>query len=510
MKNFKNLEESFINIVSSNRKKPALLYENYFLSFEELYQKSEEFIDTLLAKGFKKGDVIFLLNDKSPDYYCLMITCIRLGIVYCNIDSELPIIRLNMMIETASPSAIIGETHIIEEYKNKGCTYQGFLSLKFENLTTLPNKSIPKETVEKHDIVYLMFTSGSTGTPKCVSISHHNLFHFLDWGRSSFGISNNDIFTGLNPAYFDNSVFDFYMSIFNGNSLIPVSRAELSSPLNVLNKLETLGATIWFSVPSMLIYYLSLKLISVKSLPSIRKIVFGGEAFQKTKLQELFELTKESVDLFNVYGPTECTCMCSAIKVTEEMILSTKTYVTLGRISDKFIYKIEDANGKSSHIGELVLYGPQVSPGYYQDQERTDISFGSDPHKPVGFQNFYRTGDLIEEDKNMNLHFRGRIDNQIKYLGYRIELEEIEGILSAADGVNELVVVYKRIQDNNSELQVLMSSSLPKDEALACVKSYSNNNLPKYMRPKKYVIVDTLPKSQNGKVDRKASARYLT
>ena len=161
-----------------------------------------------------------------------------------------------------------------------------------------------------------MFTSGSTGAPKCVEISHDNVDYFINWSINEFEIRRDDVLSGLNPAHFDNSIFDFFLSIFRGSSLIPINADQLADPLGTIRLLRKGKCTTWFSVPSLLTYYLSLKLVSDSNFMCFNKIIFGGEGFPKTKLKLLYDQFSARIDFYNVYGPTECTCMCSSHKVT--------------------------------------------------------------------------------------------------------------------------------------------------------------------------------------------------
>src|SRR5204863_4296552 len=137
-------------------------------------------------------------------------------------------------------------------------------------------------------IAYIMFTSGSTGVPKGVAVTHQNVLHFIAWAIRRFGIGSSDNFANLSPMYSDNSVFDFYVALFSGASLTPLHRKLLSAPAALIAHVAQMGCTIWFSVPSLLIYVATMKALTATSLPAIRHIVFGGEGYPKVELIKLY------------------------------------------------------------------------------------------------------------------------------------------------------------------------------------------------------------------------------
>ena len=167
------------------------------------------------------------------------------------------------------------------------------------------------------DPAYLMFTSGSTGTPKGVVISHASVLNFIDWSIAEFGIGPGDVLTNANAIYFDNSVFDVYSSLFSGATLAPIAREIAQRPDTLAARVAAAGCTVWFSVPSLLIYLTAMKQLGPQTWPTMRCLVFGGEGYPRSELRKLYGFFGQRARLVNVYGPTECTCICSAYTITE-------------------------------------------------------------------------------------------------------------------------------------------------------------------------------------------------
>ncbi len=256
-------------------------------------------------------------------------------------------------------------------------------------------------TIDGPDPAYVMFTSGSTGVPKGVTISHANLLNFIRWTQEQFQTQPADVFTNLNPLFFDNSVFDIYASLFAGASLVPCTAAMMRRPREVVARIEALGCTVFFSVPSLLIYFQTLKLIERSSFPTLRTILFGGEGYPKPMLAKLQATLGDRVELLNVYGPTECTCICSAYRITDADLANQSGYAPLGRLIPNFSYVLLNEAGtlvEPGTAGELCLGGPCVGLGYFGNPEQTARAFIQNPTHDTFIDRMYRTGDLVRFD----------------------------------------------------------------------------------------------------------------
>ena len=239
---------------------------------------------------------------------------------------------------------------------------------------------------------------------------------------------------------------------------------------------------------------------------SLRCILFGGEGYPKIELKKLYDLFSKQAQLINVYGPTECTCICSAYLITERDFQTTDGLPPLGRLNNNFDYRILDDQDQDSKTGELCLIGPNVAAGYFNDLERTAASFITLTTSSYFMKRMYKTGDLVKEEQGI-LYFVGRKDNQIKHMGYRIELEEIEHALMKYPVVNQAAVLYHRTNSAYGKLVGYIACSQAIDERSLLTELA--NKLPEYMIPSRLIIQTTLPKNPNGKVDRQ-KLRLLT
>ena len=494
-----NLGQKFDLILEQYADRIAIKYpDGQAYTYSEFNKLANKLANFLLSKKAKVNDVIAIFNDKSVESFALMLACLKIGITYTNLDPNSPEERLNKIIKCCNPSLIF----IDPKFK----PFSKKIEFPLEHIITLDNPSSPDlQPVLDYEITgntpaYIMFTSGSTGFPKGAVMSHENVLNLIDWAKETFEISVNDIGTNVNPVYFDNSVFDFYSSLFNGASLVPFDHDQTRNPHALVKQIEEMQCTIWFSVPSMLIYLLTTKAISKGSMPSLRTIIFGGEGFPKPKLEKLFELTSERAKLINVYGPTECTCICSSYEITKKDFNDQTILAPLGPLASNFSFEIIPSDPDKKEIGELCLKGPNVGMGYYNDPERTKASFIQNPFNYQYHELVYKTGDLVRLDENSHFHFMGRVDNQIKHMGYRIELEEIEAGLNAIEGVKESAVVYQPLGPGlgNIIAFVALDSGIESSFVVEEIKK----KVPDYMVPRKVVPMDILPKNRNGKIDR--------
>ncbi|MDT8899745.1 amino acid adenylation domain-containing protein [Anaeroselena agilis] len=495
-----NLGLAFQRTAAAKPRRTALRFvDGSVVDYDTLNKLSNRVARRLLDGGVGPGDVVAIANSKQPAGYAGMLACLKLGAIYTNFDDQNPADRLRKIFATCGPKLIVADARPNAVTANVACD-MGLEVVDLSDSHTREQllRANPEDLSETERVTgaapaYIMFTSGSTGVPKGVLISHQALLNFVDWARDCYAITGNDVFTNVNPMYFDNSVFDFYASLFNGASMVPFPREIVANAALLVKSVDEAACTFWFSVPSMLMYLTTMRALSPDKLLSIRAFSFGGEGYPKTSLKILYDLYKHRAEFFNVYGPTECTCICSATKLNDGDFADLHGLPRLGKLARNFGYVLLD--------GELCLTGPQVGLGYYNDAERTQQSFVANPFNTLWHERMYKTGDIVREDENGDLHFVGRKDNQIKHSGYRIELEEIEAGLARLDYVEQAVALHGRSANGVSRIAAVLAVSGERD--IRTVREDLRRFLPEYMVPTEIVFSRELPKNANGKVDRK-------
>ncbi|MEP6727685.1 MAG: AMP-binding protein [Bacteroidota bacterium] len=503
-----NLGQSFYDIAAKAQKKTAIRYpDGISHDFDTLNTLSNQMARFLISGNISKGDVVAIFNEKSVYAYSLMLACLKIGIIYTNLDVSSPWPRIEKIIHTCRPKAVFFDQDSSAIIASVGSLTDIQVFNLADNLLQLQFNSYPKENLYETAAVngsnpaYIMFTSGSTGFPKGAVMSHNNVLNFIQWAKETFTVTGEDVFTNANPIYFDNSVFDFYTAIFNGAVLVPLSHEMVKNASLLVNAINASGCTMWFSVPSLLVYLLTTKALTKDDFKTITRISFGGEGFPKNKLKQLYGMFGDRMTLYNVYGPTECTCICSSYIISEADFDNMHELAPLGNIAPNFGYEIIPIDSNNVNFGELALTGPCVGLGYYNDADRTAASFIQNP-AVLYKQLMYKTGDVVEKASNGYLHFKGRVDNQVKHMGYRIELEEIEAAFSTLPYINEAGVVYEKISAELGQIKAyvhLADKTVEKTMIINDIKGL----LPPYMIPRVITIMDALPKNANGKIDRK-------
>lgn len=510
---FYNLGSCFSEISKKTPQNPALRYPERDYTYADLELLTDRLAAFLLNKGCRRGDVIAIAHSKKPLSYALMLAGLKLGVTYVNIDINSPLARNACIIKTGHVRFVFYDDahnqHYLEELAQSNDSRAVFLC----------DDILPQMSTEMHArqqqlmmsvdgacIAYIMFTSGSTGDPKGVAVTHQNVLHFIAWGKQRFSADDRHNFANLNPMYFDNSVFDFYVGLFSGACLSPVPRQLMTNPYELVKYVSERQCTIWFSVPSLIMFLMTMKAMTAKALPSLRYIVFGGEGYPKTELKKLFDEFTGQATLVNVYGPTECTCICSAHDIVDNDFEDMEGLPTLGHLNPNFDYQILDEQGMSSDFGELCLIGPNVASGYFNDLDRTASAFVTLTDSNRFMKRMYRTGDLVQEVQG-RLYFKGRKDNQIKHMGYRIELEEIEQAMIRLPQVDQAAAVYRRVNPSYGKIIGFVASRTDLEEQ--SLLSELSELLPDYMLPSKIILHRELPKNSNGKIDRNQLATSL-
>lgn len=505
-----NLAQRFIGLATVRPGAPALRLADAEVTYGELNALSNQVARHLAEAGLSRGEVVAIFHDKSVWAYAGMLAALKLGAPYVNLDSNSPPARLQRILDNCQPAALwVSREHGLQladvTFQTQPATVVYDMPDTQQAVRSRP--ADPPDGVGRihgDTPAYIMFTSGSTGFPKGAIMTHANVLNFIAWARETFDITSDDILTGANPPYFDNSVFDFYGALFNGAVLAPFGEDTVRQPMQLVRAVEAAGCTIWFSVPSLLVYVLRMRALTAESLSYLRAMIFGGEGFPKTQLRTLYGLLGHRVRLVNVYGPTECTCICSAYDVSPED-LGPDDLLPLGQIAPNFDYVILNADDTATlagQTGELCLIGPNVGKGYWRDPDRTAESFLQNPLNETCREMIYRTGDLVRQDPETgHLHFCGRKDNQVKHMGYRIELEEIEAALGSLPAVGECAVIYHRPDEQPGRIVAFVAGCEATPEQLL---AELRDRLASYMLPSEILLRDGLPKNRNGKINRLA------
>lgn len=513
-----NLAIRFQDMVERYPQRTSLWFnEREVYTHAELNGLANRLARLLVQYEITAGDIVCISGAKTVYTFAFMLACLKTGAAYSIFDPDSPVERLRKIFTTCQPRLLIAESELLEELTGVSAEL-AIVPIEQDaekvsaRIAGFEDTNLPAtKNITGTNPSYIMYTSGSTGFPKGAVMTHANVLNLIEWSCEIYEITCEDILTNVNPLYFDNSVFDFYSAVFNGACLVPFSKQEVRNPKLLVEKIDAAGCTLWFSVPSLLIFLQTMKATDGRYLRTIKRFIFGGEGYPKAKLKALYDTYSNTSNFFNVSGPTECTCICSSYKITDEDFHDLQGFPPLGSIAANFSYLILDEDGRkvaNGELGELCLLGPNVGMGYYNDSERTSASFSQNPYNDKFGEIMYRTGDLVRiEPADGKLYIHGRKDNQIKHMGYRIELEEIENALHRLEYISEAVALHS-IHGGLSRIIAIVASR--KDAGDDQLRQDLRKIIPEYMIPSVFFREETLPKNPNGKVDRKhLKEKYL-
>lgn len=468
-----NIQKDLLNILKNNGN--AILYQinNQKITYSECYSLVVKTSNNLLKQGTSP---VILYGHKSIEQFVSILSCLVAGRTYIPIDLCTPVTRIKEIISSSKASLVI---------KNEPITIDDIPCLTLDEVNN-NNFNLSSNNSINNEIAYIIYTSGSTGKSKGVPISYKNLSHFTNWIINLKEHQNCQNINILSQASFsfDLTLMDIYFSIFTKSHITAIdgdTKEDINAIYNILslNKLNYLIMTPTFI--KMLLIDIS---FNEKNYPNIKYMFFCGEVLEVETARKIKERFPHII-IINAYGPTEATC-CVCLNTIEDSMLS-KSSLPVGKISTAAT-PIEIANNEIILKGDSVFSGylDLDSPNYYQENNI----------------NTYKTGDIgyIENDY---LYCNGRLDSQIKYQGYRIELSDIENNLLKIEGIKEACVIAKFKTDSNIVRLIKAFVTTSKEITELDIKQELIKLLPRYMIPKTIVILDKMPINENGKYDRK-------
>jgi acyl-coenzyme A synthetase/AMP-(fatty) acid ligase len=347
-----------------------------------------------------------------------------------------------------------------------------------------------------------MYTSGTTGEPKGILATVANLRHYLDFMQARYQIGPVDRLSQLFESSFDASLFDILMTLNHGASFHVVPESQIMAPGKFI---QDARLTLFFGVPSTIAFLNRMRMLKPGTFPLLRISIFGGEPLPRTSMLAWLEAAPNTV-LDNVYGPTEATVTCFIQRCAATApVTPERDVLAIGQPYDGMLGGVVD---KDSHFigpgqhGEIVIAGPQVTPGYWRDPQLTAQKFRHLVHPEFGEQIWYFTGDAGYQDNAGVFHHLGRLDHQIKVSGHRVELEEVDTHLRAVCGSDAAAAVAWPVEHGSARGLVAFVSGTSLDSA--AIVERLKQRMPGYMVPRRVIQLDALPYTLNGKVDRKA------
>ncbi|MFB8056958.1 amino acid adenylation domain-containing protein [Kitasatospora purpeofusca] len=477
------------------------------LTYAELDAWSDRLAARLLASGVGRGDRVGLHLDKSAEAVAGIHGVLKAGACYVPLDPQAPLSRLRGIAEDCAVSALLTGPR-----RGGGASPDDLPGLKAVlDLTDDPADTgellpDPVDTgVGPDDLAYILYTSGSTGRPKGVTLTHGNGLAFVRWAVAEFGLGPEDRMSSHAPLHFDLSILDVFGAAAAAAALVLVPARASAFPVELAQFVREAGLTVWYSVPSVLTLLLRQAGLEADPFPELRLVLFAGEVFPTPQLRRLMTLMP-AARLVNLYGPTE-TNVCTWYEVAQPPV--TDDPVPIGRaLPGVAAVVVTDVGGiatEPGESGELLISGPTVMRGYWNDPVRTEQVLVPTPVGASGAGGgpwAYRTGDLVRLGADGNLVFLGRRDHQVKTRGYRVELTEIEAALHAHPAVVECAVVA--VPDELVTNRLVACVVAAEGTTGLALSKACRDRLPRYMIPDRFELVDALPRTSTDKTDRRA------
>ena len=501
----KCIYELFEEQVELNPDSIASIFKEDELTYIELNQRANRLARYLVNQGVTPDAVVGICVERSFEQLVGVLAIMKAGGAYLPLDPAYPKARLEYMVEDSGVRLVITQKHLakqlsIESSSAEQSSIEQIICLDdesfLEELQQLEGSNLDKDRLglTSNHLSYVIYTSGSTGKPKGVMLEHHSLTNFLTSMQAEPGMKREDTLLAVTSLSFDIHVLELYLPLVVGGRVVIASSENVLSPDELEQLIESHQITIMQATPATW-----KMLVTNDWQPQNKlKILCGGEALSKELKDEL--LTRETVELWNMYGPTETAVWSATGKIENVISLGAPIANTQFYVLDKFLNPVP-----IGVIGELFISGEGVARGYLNRPELTGDRFIPNPFSDAQNARLYRTGDLVSWMADGTLEYQRRVDFQVKIRGHRIELEEIESRLKQHSEVEDVVVhVWTEAGTSNLVAYVTGKSFEIEKGFQQKLTHYLEAFLPAYMIPNAYIYLEQIPLTLNGKINRNA------
>jgi amino acid adenylation domain-containing protein len=485
--------ESVVGLVTDQcRRTPdaiAVIGQGCSYTYAEIDRRSDLLALHLVARGVRPGSLVAVSLDRDADLLVGLLGILKTGAAYVPLDPDYPRERLRFMLDQSSPLALVTEQRLLSILPDYECN-RVLLDAHWAEIEQSPAVELPRLSPDLR--MYVIYTSGSTGMPKGVQLTHYNVINFLRSMAEIPGLTAEQRLLAVTTLSFDIAVLELYLPLTVGATVMVAPREASSDGHRLKHLLEETGATVMQATPST--WRL---LLGSGWKPRDRFRAFcGGEALPQDVAEQLLAT---GVELWNLYGPTETTVWSTCGRISD-----VANGLTIGRpIANTTIHILNNhRNVVPPGIGgEVYIGGAGVASGYLHRPDLTAERFVSNPFSS-GLM--YRTGDLARYRRDGDIEYLNRVDTQVKVRGFRIELGEIEAVLARHDAVAEAVVVAREYSAADRRLVAYVRFAAGRHLTNTELRRYLREYLPDYMIPQFLVELDAMPRTPNGKIDRKS------
>ncbi len=461
------------------------------VTYAELDKRANQLANYLIALSVGPETIVGLCLDRSPKSVMCALAVLKAGGAYLPLDPAYPCERLLFMLNDARPRVLIARAELAGKFSEGPWKVVSIeRDREIENYST----DSPANQAMPHSLAYVIYTSGSTGRPKGVEITHASLLNLVSWHRRAFKVTRQDRASHLASVGFDAAVWEMWPYLTVGASLHLPDEITRISPELLRDWLVTNEITISFLPTALAERVMTLQWPADTTL---RILLTGADTLHR------FPTGKLPFELVNNYGPTECTVVATSGRVQT----GAGGLPTIGRpIDNTQVYILDEKllRVPTGAAGELCIGGVGVARGYLNRPEQTAKQFVSDPFNAEPSARLYRTGDLARYLDDGEIAYLGRIDEQIKILGHRIEPNEIEAVLDRHPAIASSVVIACGAACEEKRLAAYLVMNQGRTLVAADLRGFLQSELPDYMMPSVFISLPAMPLTANGKVDRLA------
>jgi amino acid adenylation domain-containing protein len=500
-----NVLEYFVNACHRWPSKTAVADEREAWTFGELSRRAGSIAREIINHTAVTNRPVAVYLPKSNEAVASLLAVLFSGNCYAPLDLKAPGGRVKTILDGLEPVLILTTSALGVQLISYGVDAGRLL---FVDTLASEDAECPERWLKLIDTdpAYIIHTSGSTGQPKGVVISHRGVIDYIDWARDCFKIDERCVIGNQAPFIFDNSTLDLYLCFSCGATLELIPEGLFLFPVRLMEYLAERSVNFVFWVPSIMVTVANKGVLDRVPELRLEKVLFAGEVMPAKHLN-LWRSRFPGALFANLYGPTEITVDCTYYIVDRE--LSDDEPVPIGRAcsnTDVLILNESNQPCQTNERGELFVRGSSLALGYWNQPAQTTAAFIQNPLNRHYPELIYRTGDLVYRNDRDEIVFVGRKDFQIKHLGYRIELGDIEHFAMQVSGIRNTCVLY---DFSNKEIVLAYEADGDLDPGL--IRSELGRNLPKYMWPTTFQWFAELPRNPNGKIDRqKVTAQYAS
>nr|AGS49935.1 long-chain-fatty-acid--CoA ligase [uncultured bacterium esnapd24] len=481
------------------------------LTYAELSRRSGRLASFLRARGVGPETRVGVCVERSPEMIVALLGVLKAGGAYVPLDPQYPRERLAFLVEDSGVAVLLTQERLFAALPGSAAAQVVFLDADREAIDAAPDTA-PESGVLPDNAAYLVYTSGSTGRPKGVVVPHRALAGFTGIACEAYGVGPDDAVLQFASINFDASAEEIWPALVSGARLVLRTEEMLDSAAAFLGACREWGVTV-LDLPTAYWHELASEAAGggVELPEALRLVIIGGERALPERLRDWRAAFGDRVRLVNTYGPTEATVVATLADLRapgdEEDGAASPRHVPIGRPLRNTRAYVLDPRGEAVPIGvpgELYLGGGGVARGYLDRPELTAAAFLPDPFGPEPGARVYRTGDRVRFLPDGTLEFVGRVDQQVKVRGFRVELGEIEAALAAQPGVAEAVVAAREESPGSVRLVAYLVAEPGAELSVPGLRAALKAELPGYMVPAAFAVLDALPLTRSGKVDRRA------